>query len=71
MASTINVNETMPATNPSDFNQSSSDNSLSYTKIHQGVDFDALIENAMNASSEMIAEANAEDEAAADDHPYK
>ena len=45
----------MATTNPPDINHSSSDTSLSFTKIHQGVDFDALIENAMNSSSEMVA----------------
>jgi hypothetical protein len=38
-------------------NHNSSDNSLSYTKIHKGVDFDAMIRNAMNSSSsEKIAD---------------
>lgn len=45
----------MATTNPPDINHSSSDTSLSFTKIHHGVDFDALIENAMNSSSEMVA----------------
>ena len=59
-----------------DFNQSSSDNSLSFTKIHQGDDFDDLIQDAMNASarsmhasSEKIAEDDGATVAANITHP--
>lgn len=56
----------MATTNPPDINHSGSDTSLSFTKIHQGVDFDALIENAMNSSSEMVAGDNKAAAVAAD-----
>lgn len=56
----------MATTNPPDISHSSSDTSLSFTKIHQGVDFDALIENAMNSSSEMVAGDNKAAAVAAD-----
>jgi hypothetical protein len=45
----------MPAN--SDFNQSKSDNSMSsFNKIHQGDEFDAMIQNVMKASSEQVSE---------------
>jgi hypothetical protein len=40
-----------------DSNRSSSDNSMSFNKIHHGDDFDAMIQNAMSASSEQVSEA--------------